>query len=282
MNCSFSLNVSLDFDFLEEEGCIRATTKGGDMTTKSDLPDPIDSVGGRNCGSLTSFLRGNERLIFPARGSNGNDRGNGRSSHRPFRRVSRTRQLEIPTSTSKRALAITLAILGVVGLTMMPVALVSSPASATSLGNVLILGTSVTGGSSSAEAAVVTADGYTPVVDTGTTWDGLTQSQFSSYSAVILGDPTCSTSASGPRVHPGGLLRHSSNSPSHLSTTHEAEPSIGCNFAGSFLARQPVYGREHRELAVHISNKRSTMQAPTAVPSPTDCVPDRARSTGSS
>jgi RHS repeat-associated protein len=82
------------------------------------------------------------------------------------------------------------------GLVVAPIAYVASPAGATSLGNVLILSTSVTGGTSSAEAAAVTADGYTPVVDTGTTWDSLTQSQFSSYSAVILGDPTCSTSAS--------------------------------------------------------------------------------------
>jgi RHS repeat-associated protein len=34
------------------------------------------------------------------------------------------------------------------------------------------------------------------VVDTGTTWDSLTESNFASYSAIILGDPSCGTSAS--------------------------------------------------------------------------------------
>ena len=99
-------------------------------------------------------------------------------------------------SLTKAGSACVLAVLVVMGMTLAPIAYTSSPAGATSLGNVLILSTSVTGGSSSAEAAAVTADGYTPVVDTGTTWDSLTQTQFSSYSAVILGDPTCSTSAS--------------------------------------------------------------------------------------
>jgi len=99
-------------------------------------------------------------------------------------------------SLAKTASACSLALLAVMGMTLVPIAYTSSPAGATSLGNVLILSTSVTGGSSSAEAAAVTADGYTPVIDTGTTWDALTQTQFSSYSAVILGDPTCSTSAS--------------------------------------------------------------------------------------
>jgi hypothetical protein len=66
-----------------------------------------------------------------------------------------------------------MAILVVMGLVLTPIVTPTSLAGATSLGNVLILSTSVTGGSSSAEAAAVIADGYTPVVDTGTTWPDL-------------------------------------------------------------------------------------------------------------
>jgi RHS repeat-associated protein len=64
------------------------------------------------------------------------------------------------------------------------------------LGTVLILSTSVSGGTSSPEAAAATADGYSVTVDTPSTWGSLSTSTFSSYSAIILGDPTCSSSAS--------------------------------------------------------------------------------------
>ena len=71
----------------------------------------------------------------------------------------------------------------------------ASPAAATPLGNVLILSTSVSGGTS-AEAAAATADGYAVTVASPTTWDSMSSASFSSYSAIILGDPSCGTSAS--------------------------------------------------------------------------------------
>jgi RHS repeat-associated protein len=97
-------------------------------------------------------------------------------------------------SSLPRLTACLLAVLAGCGLVLVPIA--SVPAGATPLGTVLILSSSVTAGSSSAEAAAATADGYSVQVDTGTTWDGLTESDFASYSAIILGDPTCGTSAS--------------------------------------------------------------------------------------
>jgi hypothetical protein len=65
------------------------------------------------------------------------------------------------------------------------------PAHATA-SEVLILGSSVSGGTSSAEAAEVAAKGYTPVVVDDATWQSMTTSQFSSYKALVIGDPTCS------------------------------------------------------------------------------------------
>ncbi len=69
------------------------------------------------------------------------------------------------------------------------------PAGATG-GTVLILGSSVTGGSSSDEATEATALGYSVNVVSDSTWDSMTTAQFRSYAAIILGDPTCSTSDS--------------------------------------------------------------------------------------
>ena len=74
----------------------------------------------------------------------------------------------------------------------------AAPAKASSLGSVLILSSSVNGGTSSAEAAAATADGYSPVLESSSSWDALTgsSSEFSGYAAVIIGDPstggTCS------------------------------------------------------------------------------------------
>jgi RHS repeat-associated protein len=64
-----------------------------------------------------------------------------------------------------------------------------------STGSVLILSTSVTGGSSSAEASAVPS-GYTVTVATPTTWDAMTTAQFAAYSAIIIGDPSGTTCAS--------------------------------------------------------------------------------------
>ena len=56
---------------------------------------------------------------------------------------------------------------------------------------VLILGSTVTGGTASLEAQRITADGYTPVVVDDPTWESMTTAQFASYRAIVIGDPTC-------------------------------------------------------------------------------------------
>ena len=78
-----------------------------------------------------------------------------------------------------------------------PVSLVlPAPRAHASAGTVLILDSSVSGGSSSQEALAAQALGYSVNVVAGTTWDSMTTAQFASYSAIILGDPTCSGSDS--------------------------------------------------------------------------------------
>ncbi len=69
---------------------------------------------------------------------------------------------------------------------------VSPPASAAA-NEVLILGSTVTGGSGSIEASEVTAKGLIPVVVDDATWRGMNQTQFSAYRALILGDANCSS-----------------------------------------------------------------------------------------
>ncbi len=59
---------------------------------------------------------------------------------------------------------------------------------------VLILSTSVNGGSSSAEAQAATAAGATVTVATPTTWDAMTTTQFKAYSAIVIGDPSSGSS----------------------------------------------------------------------------------------
>lgn len=78
-----------------------------------------------------------------------------------------------------------------VGGSVIGLAGLAQPAHATA-SEVLILGSSVSGGTSSAEAAEVSAKGYTPVVADDATWQSMTTSQFASYKALVIGDPTCS------------------------------------------------------------------------------------------
>jgi murein DD-endopeptidase MepM/ murein hydrolase activator NlpD len=56
---------------------------------------------------------------------------------------------------------------------------------------VLILDSTVTGGSSSLEAQAAADDGFTVTIVDGPTWDSMTRAQFKSYQAIILGDPSC-------------------------------------------------------------------------------------------
>jgi hypothetical protein len=62
-------------------------------------------------------------------------------------------------------------------------------------GTVLILGTTVTGGTSSLEAAEAAALGFTVEVVDAAGWAAKTTADFATYSAIVLGDPTCATDA---------------------------------------------------------------------------------------
>src|ERR1022692_2599703 len=68
------------------------------------------------------------------------------------------------------------------------------PAQASTAASLLILSTSVNGGTSSTEAQQASALGFSVTVDTATQWDALTKAQFQGYSAIIIGDPSTSTS----------------------------------------------------------------------------------------
>ena len=63
-------------------------------------------------------------------------------------------------------------------------------------GKVLILDSTVTGGTSSIEAQEAAADGFGVDVVDAATWSAMTADQFAAYRAIILGDPTCSTESS--------------------------------------------------------------------------------------
>lgn len=58
-------------------------------------------------------------------------------------------------------------------------------------GTVLILGSTVSGGTDSLEAQAAESLGYSVQVVSDAQWDSMTQAQFASYSALILGDPVC-------------------------------------------------------------------------------------------
>ena len=57
----------------------------------------------------------------------------------------------------------------------------------------LILGSSVTGGAASSEAAAAEAKGFVVTVVDDPTWGGMTAAQFADYQLLVVGDPTCST-----------------------------------------------------------------------------------------
>jgi hypothetical protein len=57
----------------------------------------------------------------------------------------------------------------------------------------LILASTVTGGTASAEAARATADGFTVTLVSDATWATMTAAQFAEYQLVVVGDPTCSS-----------------------------------------------------------------------------------------
>ncbi len=80
---------------------------------------------------------------------------------------------------------------------LVAIPLAFAPPARAQSGTVLILSTSVNGGTSSPEAEAATADGYSVTVDTPSTWDSLTEANFASYSAIVIGDPSNGSCATG-------------------------------------------------------------------------------------
>lgn len=62
--------------------------------------------------------------------------------------------------------------------------------------SVVILSPTVSGGINSPEAVAATSLGFTVDVKTPTEWSGMSASDFASYRAIIMGDPTCEYSTS--------------------------------------------------------------------------------------
>ncbi|MFL6172272.1 MAG: cutinase family protein [Marmoricola sp.] len=96
---------------------------------------------------------------------------------------------EKSAATARIALAVVLAIV----ISILGMVFTVSPPAVAGVTNVLILGSTVTGGASSPEAREVSAKGYTPVVVSDADWSAMTASQFASYKAIVIGDPSCST-----------------------------------------------------------------------------------------
>lgn len=130
------------------------------------------------------------------------------------------------------------------------------PASAAA-NEVLILGSTVSGGTSSIEASEVTAKGLTPVVVDDATWQSMNQAQFAAYRAVILGDATCSSTIPtaaqssvgtwGPAVT-GNVLIVGTDPVYHASQGGEAVTRRGVDFVvdqvgktGAFIALSCYY-----------------------------------------
>jgi hypothetical protein len=97
----------------------------------------------------------------------------------------------LAAGSSLAPLAVTVSV--VVGASVAGAAAGAVPAAAAT-GSVLILSTSVNGGTASAEARAVPS-GYTVTVATPSTWDAMTAAQFKAFSAIIIGDPSTTSCA---------------------------------------------------------------------------------------
>ncbi len=72
-------------------------------------------------------------------------------------------------------------------------ALTSATASAAGSKKALVLGSSVSGGTSSREYTSLVTLGFTPTVVTEAHWNAMTAAQFGAYQVLVIGDPTCDT-----------------------------------------------------------------------------------------
>lgn len=120
---------------------------------------------------------------------------------------------------------------------------------AISSGEVLILASTVSGGDTSVEANAVRAAGLTPIVVDDATWSSTTATQFSSYRAVVLGDPTCTstrpvaeqnTSVWGPALD-GNVIVVGTDPVYHSSQGGQKLTELGIAFASSEPTKTGAY-----------------------------------------
>ena len=125
----------------------------------------------------------------------------------------------------------------------------------------LINGDTVSGGSSSVEAAQAALDGFTVTVVSGATWDTMTAAQFAAFQVLIIGDPDCSTLAtsatsnagvwapvvmgtSGGNTQAGNRVLIGTDPVFHLIRGHPGAVKLikdGIAFAGALAGRTGVY-----------------------------------------
>ncbi len=131
--------------------------------------------------------------------------------------------------------------------------LAASPAQATpapDANSVLILDTTVVGGATSPEGVSATNAGFTVVVVNSTQWAAMSQADFGTYRAIILGDPFCGGSAAaslGPAAANAATWAAATNGNVIIigtdPTLHAKTPVLdnGIAFAGSDPSRTGAY-----------------------------------------
>jgi len=137
------------------------------------------------------------------------------------------------------------------GVVIITAALVAMPTQANAVTNeVLILGSTVSGGTSSIEAQEISRLGLTPVVVDDATWSAKSTTDFARYRALVLGDATCSSSRPaaaesttdkwGPAVT-GSVLINGTDPVFHASQGGEAITRRGVDFAVGDATKTGVY-----------------------------------------
>jgi RHS repeat-associated protein len=158
------------------------------------------------------------------------------------------------------------AVAGAGVITVASAAVAAAPAKAAT-GTVLILSTSVNGGTASAEARAVPS-GYMVTVATPATWDAMTQAQFKTYSAIIIGDP--STTSCSTVVPPDALSTAATWGPAVTGNVAVlgTAPALAASAGTSLISDAISYAVAGSGTGVYVSLncEYSTASARTAVP----------------
>jgi hypothetical protein len=157
-------------------------------------------------------------------------------------------------------------------------ALTSATASAAGSKKALILGSSVTGGTSSKEYTSLVSLGFTPTVVTEAHWNAMTASQFGAYQVLVIGDPTCNTVTgntnravwtsvvmghAGGRTQPGNRVVIGTD-PVYHGPSHPGAYKLitdGLRWAGALSGRTGVYYDVSCENDGHVENVLNRLSA---------------------